>query len=576
MRLISLSANKSTFKKVEFTNESGLNFIIATQQETTSSKQGDTTNGVGKSLMIALIHFCMGSSNKEEFKDKLNGWIFTLEFKVKGVSYTAKRSCDNQGRIFLNGKDLSRTKFNTEMESLLFNTPENVKYLTFRSLFPFFIRSNKKAYSEYNNPGNANTAYQIQLVNAYLLGLDIYLSDTKRNLRVEKERIKTLKGQLKKDDLLQGFFVGDRDSSLAKQELEDQIEKMEADLAEFRVAEDYAEINKEADLIKRKLKKISNKITLSKNRIENIELSRKISPDIKKENIEQIYKEASVIIKEEFIKELSELEKFYHHLTTSREKRLSEQKGELLRQLELLKEDQKKFGDELDEKLQYLGAHQALDVFLRLSNKLGDLKAQKDSITKYDDLLKEYDKTSLKIEEDLIEELKKTDLFLEESQSVVKVLNDYFRNLSKRFYPNSPAGIIVSNNKGDNQIRYDIDAKIEADASDGIFSVKTFCYDLTMLIEGYSHNIDFLFHDSRLLDGIDPRQKSELFLVLNEQIDSANKQYILTLNQNQIEEVKEILSDEQFKSIITNNVILNLGDSSPEEKLLGIQVDMKY
>lgn len=49
------------------------------------------------------------------------------------------------------------------------------------------------------------------------------------------------------------------------------------------------------------------------------------------------------------------------------------------------------------------------------------------------------------------------------------------------------------------------------------------------LQKGYSHNINFLFHDSRLLECIDPGQKYELYIILKELIAGSGKQYIITL-----------------------------------------------
>lgn len=118
--------------------------------------------------------------------------------------------------------------------------------------------------------------------------------------------------------------------------------------------------------------------------------------------------------------------------------------------------------------------------------------------------------------------------------------------------------------------------KIKFDGSDGIGNIKLFCYDLTILLKGFGHKVNFLFHDSRLLSDTDPRQLAELFKILNDYIKISGKQYVLTLNQNQIDEVKKYLTAHEFETIIDQNICLELKDELPEEKLLGIQVDMDY
>lgn len=88
--------------------------------------------------------------------------------------------------------------------------------------------------------------------------------------------------------------------------------------------------------------------------------------------------------------------------------------------------------------------------------------------------------------------------------------------------------------------------------------------------------MESIFHDSRILDGIDPRQLATLFKVANEYITNNNKQYIITMNQNHLDEIQAQLSEEAFKKIILDNICHKIGDDCPENKLLGIQIDMKY
>ncbi len=136
------------------------------------------------------------------------------------------------------------------------------------------------------------------------------------------------------------------------------------------------------------------------------------------------------------------------------------------------------------------------------------------------------------------------------------------------------AGLKITANDGDNQLLFDIDAKIESDTSDGINNVKIFCYDLTILFKGCNHNIDFIFHDSRLFDGIDERQKADMFKIAYEEFSKSGKQYIATVNQNQIDEIRRLMTQEDFKNIIVDNTILTLTDESDAGKLLGIRVDI--
>ncbi|MFA6770314.1 MAG: DUF2326 domain-containing protein [Bacteroidales bacterium] len=577
MQLISLSANIETFKTVNFNSKSGINLIVAKQKNPEKSHKGDTTNGVGKSLLVSIIHFCLGSSAKKSFKTSLPNWEFTLRFSINNNEYTSTRNTSKQNVIVLNNRELTKSKFNKKMEELLFEIPPQTNALTFRSLFPFFIRPRRDSYINEQNPNNVKKPFQVQLANAYLLGLDIFLVQEKQRLKIEKDRIQDLVKNLKEDIYLKDFFIGNKDVSIGKQELAEQICQLEANLKKFIVAEDFYHIKEQADQLKQDIEKLHQKLELIKIQISNIDESRKITTDIERSKIEQVYKEASIILQGQTLKKLGELEKFYKHISLNREKRLLDQKNELIRSAQVIKASKVSKENTLDGKLKYLDAHHALDIFTKLSNKLADLKSKKENLEQYQNLFSNYSSESRRIKGLQIEESDKAAIYLKDATEVISRTNDFFRLLVKRFYPDAPAGITVNNNEGENQIRFDIDARIEFDKSDGISNVKTFCYDLTLLLKGYGHKINFIFHDSRLLDGIDPRQKYELLQIIKEYIVDSGKQYIISVNYNQLEEVRPLFeSEEAYNLFVQENTILELKDSNQSEKLLGFQVDMDY
>jgi len=54
----SITADKSSFKSIKF--ENGLNVVLA--DRTKESTKKDSTNGLGKSTLLEIIHFCLGSN----------------------------------------------------------------------------------------------------------------------------------------------------------------------------------------------------------------------------------------------------------------------------------------------------------------------------------------------------------------------------------------------------------------------------------------------------------------------------------------------------------------------------------
>ena len=575
MLLRKVYSNQSSFRTVEF-NATGLSFVVAKQKNPGSSEQGKTYNGVGKSLLVRIVHFCLGARTEsyKVFCEKLPEWEFFVDYEIDNKKYTAKRTTNDPKKIVLNDEVISVKKFNEKMKSLCFEIPENISFLTFRSLIPFFIRPKKESYVAYNKPGKTKTDYQALLYNAFLLGLDAVLVQKKHKIRKEQDRVKNLEKNFKNDSLLRDFFTGNKDVILTLIDLEERIKKLDDNLSNFKVAEDYNDVQLEADRVEKELFSLSNRVIMLQNNIENIDKNLENSPDINKDNIKAIYKESKINFPDNMTKTLDELEVFYEKLMSNRKRRLLEQQNKLKLEQQNKKAGVVKLQNDFDKFMKYLGEHQALDLFVSISNKSAELKAERDSLKKYQELQSEYKIKERQFEKDFIELTEVTEQYLTEIEPDTSVLRDYFRSIAKIFYPDSVAGLTIECNDGENQLQFNIDAKIESDASDGINNVKIFCYDLTILFKGYNHKIDFIFHDSRLFDGTDERQKADMFKTVYEKFTHLNKQYIATVNQNQLDEIKRHMADDEFEKIITRNTVLTLTDESDYDKLLGIKVDI--
>ena len=77
-----------------------------------------------------------------------------------------------------------------------------------------------------------------------------------------------------------------------------------------------------------------------------------------------------------------------------------------------------------------------------------------------------------------------------------------------------------------------------------------------------------MFHDSRITDGLDIRQLKTLFEVAYEESMKNDLQYIISLNEFSINNLKsEIKEEGEFDKVIGENIILTLSDKSEEEKI---------
>ena len=234
---------------------------------------------------------------------------------------------------------------------------------------------------------------------------------------------------------------------------------------------------------------------------------------------------------------------------------------------------------QLDEKIRYLGDHRALDEYIAVNNELSETRQRITKLEESKALRDEVDHELKKIDLDLASENIKTDEYLQTAGALIGEATDMFRSFARELYGSRPSGLSVANDDGDNQQRYRIDAHITADAAEGINEAKIFCFDMLILNLRRGHRVRFLAHDSTLFGPVDPRQTLAMFRIADRVCRELKVQYIATLNIHDITSIREQVQAEESeleRLFGDQTVVLRLKDQKPEDKLLGIDVDMDY
>jgi len=574
MLLIELSANNEKFKTVKF-NPTGLSLIIAHKEDPDSTK---TFNSVGKSLMIALIHFCLGSNQKKEFKNKLKDWVFTLKYSINGTDYTASRSTNEQDFIVLNGQKKTLRLFNDFMFDQLFTHPDNENYLSFRSLISRFIRQGKAGYTDFDKFIPKENAITQLVNNSFLLGLDVSRVIVKVNLRKEFDDIEKLRKNIENNQEFKALFASKKvkDIDLHIQSAKEEISKLTANIDNFIIAENYTQLKKDADEISNKLNHLRNKLTLSNLSLENISKSLKLRPDVSFEEVNNIYQQAKISFPEILKKQLIEVEHFHNSIVDERGTRLKKEKTKIEKQLKDITEQVKFYEKEEDRILQQLKGVGALDEYTSLNQKLSSIKSKFENLEFLKKMTTQFKNRTSEIKSEIEKENIVTNNYLDNEYALIKEENiKIFKDIAHEFYPKSIAGIEIKNHEGNNQIRFDIDATINSDSGDAVGNMKLFCFDWMILQTKHNHNVQFILHDSRITADVDPRQIAILLRYAYNKSKELNTQYIIALNENTLFNAKEYLTEDEYQNIYACKV-LKLSDLSHEEKLLGDYIEINY
>lgn len=571
MKLLSLSANKASFHPVIF--KDGVNIIVGKQVAPLNENDGNTYNGVGKSLILHLIHFCLGSKKIDSLGMHLPGWEFTLRFKIDEKEYYATRSTEKQNVIDFSGEEYTVTKMRLKMLELCFGMIESPANMTWTTLFSRFIRRYRSCYATFDTFVLKESDYSKILNNCYLLGIDTDLIIRKKELRDKQSLANTTEKAIKKDPLFKQYYLGKSDATLDAADLEYRIKELEKEISEFKVSNNYHELEKEADEKSFEKKTLENNRILISNYIKNIEDSLKETSEVKEEKLIKIYEAAQVEIPEMVKKKLDEVLKFHNDLLLSRNTRLRKELNKQRNELKDIDDQIEILGKRMDELLSFLDSYGALEEYVALTKQLNVLNNELNRIQEYQKILKAYKDNDLQIKVELIEQDKETEDYIESEREYFRKLQNQYWDFVKRFYPKKKSGLVISNNSGENMLRFNLDARIEDDSSDGVNEVRMFCFDLLLLICKKS-KMRFLAHDSRLFANMDPRQRETLFRIVFETCKENNMQYICSINEDALLSFKSLMTDDEYKQYVIDNIRLELNDDAPESKLLGIQVDI--
>jgi uncharacterized protein YydD (DUF2326 family) len=575
MRLIELSANQESFNTISF-NRTGLSLILATQKVDDAQK---TYNSTGKSLSIALTHFCLGSNSIKQLEKHLPDWEFSLTFEINGVEYISRRATKNQTQIFLNDKKYRLTDFNAFLFDLLFEPTSDLDSISFRSLISRFIRPGRGSYKDATTFIDKEKPYAELVNNTYLLGLDPKFVFEKFKLKKELDDANSFIHQFENKAEFQKLVSdsGGKNLDITIRNLKDTAERLKQALESFEVADDYHIIKEEADDYARLIAERQNDITRLQNAVKNIETTLALRKDVAVDKVIRLYEEAQVELPEMLKRSVQEVEQFHKALLSDRTNRLSKEKQQFEKQIQQLTAEIGALGEQQSKRLQMLRGKGALDQYIALSQKLSETEER---LQRYELFREITTQQKNKINEIQISlkagNIAANNYLTETAMPVLDENISLFQSIVHKCYDDKSAGIEIENNEGNNQIRFNINPFIDSDGGGGINKVKVFCFDWTLLLAQHCHKVKFIWHDSLIFEGVDPRQRATLLKFAYEESERHGFQYIIALNQDEFEAARKDLEalDPGLPDKILKRRVLELTDESDAKKLLGVYVEM--
>lgn len=543
----------------------GINLIVDETPE--NQTQQTTGNNVGKTTLLRLIDYCLGSKGDSIYKDTefsnqpnttIQNFLIDTEVLItleliediedeNSEKIVIQRNfLDRRKKILkLNNADILAKDFDFELKKAIYKT--EVDKPTFRQIISKNIRIDK---DRMNNIVKvlgtfvSNEVYEALFL--FWLGINTDKAEDKRNLTDERRREITFRRRLKKEGEL----------PLIEQKLAfhyDKIQELEEQKKNFNLNENYNEDIEKLNQVKYNLNRTSSEISQLEMRKDLI-LESKIDLEqeytsINTSQIENLYERAHALIPNIQVT-FEETLKFHNDLISEKLDYITKELPELEQKLQLLKADLSKLRNqeyELTAIIQKSGIAEDLEKIVTELNKQfehkGNLEEQKRFWEASNEKLERISNELNLINDDITSN---DDLI----KSRVTQFNKYFTKMSELLYDENY--ILTPIKK---QVGYDlIVTNIEGNPSTGKKKGQIAAFDFAYI--QFADNLDirclhFILHDQ--LENIHDNQLNTLVDVAN----NINGQYVVPILRDKIPAIINI-SQYEILSLSQDNKLFKI------------------
>jgi uncharacterized protein YydD (DUF2326 family) len=546
LKSLKIEKNETIIREIPF--YTGINLIV---DETRTLDRRESGNNVGKTTVLRLIDYCLGSNGKNiyvdtEFKNKSNTQVEKiLKNKNIIISLTLKDDLDNPSsreviirRNFLsrsnkiqeiNGESYNNKEFPRKLKEMLFASSQEKP--TFRQIISRNIRDEKgKLLNTIKVLHPTTTQEEYEALYLFWLGVDIEVSDRKQKLAAEKKIEESLQKRLRVESNLsqisQSLIVVNRN-----------INDLTAKKDSFNLNENYEEELSALNRIKSDINKISTELVSLEFRKELIiesknELENEFS-EIDVQQVRKLYEEANALIPG-IQKSFEDTLNFHNQMIDEKIKYITQELPDLEVKIttinrklhELLTREQS-----LTEKLKKTGIVDELQQIISELNKAherkGNLEEQK----------RLWENSNNKLQA-IEQELQKINEGIDSRDSLIQQriadFNRYFSEISFRLYGER---FVLSSDKNDRGYELNI-SSISGNLGTGKKKGQIAAFDLAYIKFASTQNIhclNFVLHDQ--IENVHDNQITNL---LTEIVSNIHCQYVLPVLRDKLPEEIEI------------------------------------
>jgi uncharacterized protein YydD (DUF2326 family) len=550
--ILVIGSSLPTFKTVTF--HGGLNILLSTRAP--GSDGHKTRNSAGKSSLVEIIHFLLGSKGETGslLRHKaLNDHDFWGIFVIAGREVRVERSGKKPSWIILDAETISDLGLEGKVDRKtnrnyvtneawkeflghqFFALPADTAGTafepaftpTFRSMFGYFARRAPGGFLRPEKQSESQQRWDWQVNLSFLLGLDWRVPRELQLVRQREGQLEELKKAAKGGAL--GSVIGTV-AELRPELVQAQARatRLREEISQFRVHDAYGAMMGEVTKARAEMQAILRREVPLRDTVRHLEeaLQQERRPD--PADVSRLYSAVGIELPDMARRRFADVERFHTSVVENRRLRLQEELDRTKREIE---EGDKRFSildEQRGEILRTLEGHGALEDFIALQKRLAQAEAEAAALSerfKAAEVL-ESENTQLEIDRASIKRRLQDDHQVRHERldeailSIASTIRELYQDRKGNFE------VAATDNGPDFRI------SIEGDRGGGIANMEIFCLDLALfgLWNRKQKGPGFLIHDSHLFDGVDVRQVAKAIRLGWLATGGTVNQYIVTMN----------------------------------------------
>lgn len=569
----SISADSPLFKNVEF--REGLNLVLA--DITAESSEKDSRNGLGKTSLIHVVHFCLGGNLPKHLDQRVIGDIaFRIVVDVGATPVSITRSTTEPTVMSVEPSewlddaqpvDLFRYRVEDVVAALgkkWFGLgARSGRYApSTRALLSYFARRGHDAYVEPLKYFHSQPGYQQQILAAYLTGVAWEYPRDQRMLKEEEDGVKALR-KAAASGILGSGVASAGDLRALKVTLDRRLARISERISSFRVHPQYQEFEQVLVRVSEEARETTNELASTRRLLQSYDGAlESIEAEMSGIAIDSLYHLAGIELPGTVVRTIEEVRAFHSLLAEQRITFLMQDRDraaaatvQLGARLARLQRERQEVADNLARygALQQL---QNLEAEARqIERELGQVDEQLSTRSRIDQGVEHIKARRVENREIARKQMDRENQLRDR---VIELFDEYWEELYG-------SGARLAIDLTDTGFRYEW--TVSREGSEGVGKMKIFAYDLAVATAWHERSMGpgFLIHDSTIWDGVDERQVSAGLRLAGRVSDSGGWQYITFFNSDALPEA------DPGGVAWAHAIVLRLTDKTAEGQLFGYQ-----